>query len=371
MRRVLHLRSSAGIAGPERQIAELARELPRLGFELEVAILRRARSGETRRHSLIEELEIAGVPAWQIEDPGRSGIGAVRRLSRELETGRFAAVHSHDPKANWVSRFASPPAVPRIATVHLHTRATRALVWHARIDRWLLRRFDRIIAVAESAGRNLRGRRGIVPRLVPNGLDRRTLVERSRREVSSDRAGFDTSTSTILSAGRLVRQKGFDDLLEAFSLVSRRRPEVRLAVAGDGPEAPALQARARQLGVGEIVNWLGDRRDLPSLIARSRGFVLASRDEGAPYVLLEAMALGTPVIASAVGGVFDLLDGGAAGRLVPARSVGDLAAALVELLDRPEEARDRARRAAELVETRFSAARMAAETAEIYREVVA
>jgi glycosyltransferase involved in cell wall biosynthesis len=156
-----------------------------------------------------------------------------------------------------------------------------------------------------------------------------------------------------------------------LALLRDEREELSLAVAGDGPERAALRALAERLGLASRVTWLGERRDLPQLMASAAAFVLPSRHEGSPFVVLEAMALERPIVATAVGGVVDLLDGGAAGRLVPPEDPVALARALAELVASPDASRERSRRALALLETRFSAARMAAETAGVYRELVA
>ena len=365
MRRILHLRSSAGIAGPERQIAELARLLPRCGFEVEVALLRRG--SDACAHPLLAELERHGIPAREIDDPARGGADAALTLAARLARGDVALVHSHDPKANWVSRRAGG-ATPRVATLHLHTRTTWMLRLHALVDRRLARGFDRLIAVTPSHGLRVRDRRGRSPLAIANGLDR-TRVE---LEAGAPGAGDPAARGALLAAARLTAQKGIDVLLAALPEVLRRRPETRLYVAGDGPERARLEALSDELGLAAAVTWAGERRDLPRLLAGSKALVQPSRDEGAPFAVLEAMALGIPVVATRVGGVPELLDFGAAGRLVPPGEPAALAAALVETLEEDEFAASaRTRRARELVDSRFSAERMARATADLYRELVA
>jgi glycosyltransferase involved in cell wall biosynthesis len=328
-----------------------------------VALLRRGGGGA---HPLVAELARRGVVAREIDDPTRGGAEAASALAARLRRGDVAVVHSHDPKANWVSRRAGGRA-PRVATLHLHTRTSLALRLHALADRGLTRGFDRLIAVTGRHGLAVRDRRGRAPVAIDNGLDRRWI----EAEAVAPGAAEPAASGALLVAARLSVQKGIDVLLAALPAILAEQPGARLYLAGDGPERQRLEARALSLGVAGAVTFAGDRRDLPRLLAAARALVLPSRSEGAPYAALEAMALGVPVVAAAVGGLPEILEGGAAGRLVPPEDPAALARAVIETLFGGEATAALSTRARELVDTRFSARRMAASTADLYRELVA
>ena len=372
MTRILHLRSSRTIAGPERQIHELARAMRGSGFELEVALLSRPSATDPSPHPFLAELHASGIPAVEIADPDRSGRASRRALRSRLASGAFRIVHSHDPKANWVARAASTDAVARVATIHLHTRTTPALRLHAWIDRWNLRRFDRLIAVAESVASSWTGRGGVRPRIIVNGIDALELATRTEGERRDRAAGSaeGRSEERLLLAGRLSPQKGVDTLIRALPAILAARPGARLEIAGEGPERAALVDLAERTGVAPAIVWLGSRRDVLSLMSRATMLVHPSRFEGAPYAILEAMALATPIVATAVGAVPRLLGEGSAGRLVPPGSASALAAATIELLGRPGERRVLGERARARVVNEFPARRMADETAALYRELL-
>jgi len=179
--------------------------------------------------------------------------------------------------------------------------------------------------------------------------------------------GADEETFLVGAAGHVSHRKGFDVLLDAFAragLVS-----ARIAAVGDGPELPALRRQAEQLGIAERVHWLGRRDDAPRVMAGCGVFVLPSRNEGMANVMLEAMAAGTPVIASDISGVRTALageDGGPpAGWIVPPEDADALAAALREvaslLRDDPGAVRARADQALGRLREWFSVERMVAE----------
>ena len=185
-----------------------------------------------------------------------------------------------------------------------------------------------------------------------------------------DLGGARGEAPVLLAAGRLTRQKGFDLLLRALPAVVEQLPGLRVLIAGEGPERRALTGQAARLRLQERVRFLGERGDLAVLFAGADGFVLPSRDEGSPYVLLEAMALGLPVVATDVGGVRALLDGGSNGLLVRAGDPPALAAAILRLLQFPAEARLRAETAKRAIAGPLSASRMAEATAAFYTEVL-
>lgn len=136
----------------------------------------------------------------------------------------------------------------------------------------------------------------------------------------------------VVSAGGLERRKGFDLLLDAFAALGERR--ACLAIAGTGADEEALRRRAARLGLGERVRFLGHRADMPSVLASADVFVLASRRDSLANVLLEAMASGVPVLATATGGVPLALEGEPpAGWVVPVRDADALGRALGQVLD--------------------------------------
>ena len=162
----------------------------------------------------------------------------------------------------------------------------------------------------------------------------------------------------IAFAARCTPQKGIHELLEAAAALKERFPRLHIECAGDG-DLEALRARARELGLdGRLMlhGWGGGRRRA-DLLARASIFVLPSHAEGLPLGLLEAMAAGCPVVATAVGGIPDLVDHGFNGLLVPPNDAAALAEALASLLGNPALAREMGRAARATIAARFSPAR--------------
>jgi glycosyltransferase involved in cell wall biosynthesis len=159
-------------------------------------------------------------------------------------------------------------------------------------------------------------------------------------------------------------------LIQALPAVRADAPDARVLLAGTGPREPALRELVRELKLEEAVSFLGHRKDIPHLMAAADAFVLPSRFEGHPIVVLEAMAAGLPVIATDVCGTSEAIDANVTGLLVPPEDPEALASAMQLVLARPSVARRLAVRARSSVTQNFSAAVMAHKTLAIYRAML-
>ncbi|SCZ65911.1 glycosyltransferase [Thiohalomonas denitrificans] len=256
------------------------------------------------------------------------------RFARFLHRQRVDVIHSHLVGAT----VAAAPAARLTGIRHIGTlHDTYTLVEHPRYARLLQLAAlggTRLVAVSRQVEAALRQRVRIGRRLVTIRNGTRLSVaadsDRVRREL-----GVDPGEVVITCVARLVPLKAHGLLLRAFSEL-RPLPRTRLLLAGEGPLRAELQAWAVALGVVDRVHFLGNRGDIPDLLAASDLFVLASETEGLSCSLLEAMAAGLPVVATAVGGNPDLVEEGVSGRLVPVGDGAKLADALKQLVDHPD-----------------------------------
>jgi len=328
---------------------------------------------------LARELRCLGVPVTVVDERRTGAVGIVRFLTRFLEAHDIDLVHTHRYKDNVLGTIAAKLArVPHvIRTVHgLREPMTGwnglKFSLYEMLDTAALRCFaDLVVAVSKRMADTLRAA-GFRPALVThihNGIDLRSAAATRRPEEVRRELGIDPRALLIGTAGRLSPVKGHAALLQAARLILRHHPGAKFLVVGGGPLEAELLASAARLQVDGACLFPGPRTDVLDLMSAMDIFVLPSLSEGIPMALLEAMALGKPVVATAVGGVPEVVRHGVSGLLVEPGDERALADACLDL------ARDRAwaarlgagaRRA---VEEEFSHERSGQAIVEVYRRV--
>lgn len=233
------------------------------------------------------------------------------------------------PGLNILSAWIAPRRLIRVAQDHMNLGTYRP-----RVRQSIIRAYPRLDAVTVLTDRDradyeraLAGSRVRLER-IPNGIP------------PKDAPVATHDAKRIVAAGRLTPQKGFDMLLDAFAVVAAEHPDWTLTVYGHGPLRERLVARRDELGLTQAVQFAGVTRHLDRELAAASIFVLSSRFEGLPMVLLEAMSTGLAVAAfDCPTGPREVLDSGVDGLLVPAEDIGALAAALNQLIEDPERRR--------------------------------
>jgi len=192
------------------------------------------------------------------------------------------------------------------------------------------------------------------------------------RDLPVGTAPFESSRPirTFGMAGRSVALKGFEFMIEAFAKLYRDHSDLRMEIAGEGPDRNRLEKLTQELGLDSVVRFLGWRSDLYKLMSEWDVFVQPSLEEGFGMAALDAMVAGLPVIASNVRGLPELIENGKTGVLVEAQSPSALAAAAESLIQDPEMARRFGRAGRARAEERFTAKRMVAELESVYLEMM-
>jgi glycosyltransferase involved in cell wall biosynthesis len=293
---------------------------------------------------------------------------AVVRMLRHVRPSVFH-VHLSWPlrcsRAILAARAARIPVV--IATQHLFSGIQSR---RARIRQQLVSlAVDRYIAVSERMGEELSGYAGLKSRVevIQNGIALAPFDETRAAAAPEMSLRHATGRRVVLAIARLVRRKGIHHLLEAATHL----PDVELLIAGEGPERGDLERHAVALAVADRVRFLGHRTDIPGLLAAADVFVLPSLVEGLPICVLEAMAAGKPIVATAIGGTREAVIDGESALLVPAGRADALAGAIRSVLDDPDLAQRLAAAAARRVREQFAAEHMAARTMRLYDRVLA
>ena len=358
--RVCHVMSADLWAGAEVQVATLASYLARLPSVRLTAVL-------LNEGQLARDLRKLDVDVAVVEESRHSAPNIVAFLARFFRTRRVDIVHTHRYKDTVLGTVAAKMVgVPHVVrTVHGLAEPMRG--WdrvkfqtYDALDKAALRLCaDRIIAVSNGMAETLRAaghrRSAVIP--IHNGIDlgkaARVRVGRNADEVRRE-LGIPPGTLVVGTAGRLSPVKAQADLLRAAQRILRKRQDARFLIVGDGPLRAELAALATQLGVDRACTFIGARQDIHELLAAMDIFVLPSLHEGIPMALLEAMALERPTVASAVGGIPEIVTDGVNGVLVPARNDRALAEACLALALDPARATRLGAAARRTVEARFS-----------------
>ena len=320
MIRVLYVLPSLGVGGAERSLLALLRGIDRTRFEPHLCSLG---SGGALR----PEFEALGVPVHELGVAGGLGEFNGARLIALAVRLRPQIVHSRLLLANLWARLAGRLAGARVLCEERALELDRPRLAHF-LNHATQRLANLHTANAAAIAKVMRTRDGVDPRrlrVAPAGIDAQPFLAPQS----------ETPELEVISVHRFARTKGTVDLLEAFAAVRASRPGARLLLVGDGPERASLEARAQRPDLAGGVLFAGHRADLPVQLGRARVFALLSHDEGTPNAILEAMAAGLPVVATAIAGSAEAVLEGITGRLVPVRAPSAAAAALLRYLADP------------------------------------
>ncbi|SFS16756.1 Glycosyltransferase involved in cell wall bisynthesis [Granulicella pectinivorans] len=360
--KVLHLISSGGLYGAESVILSLCRNMNAGGDQCEVVVFGNLPRPNLELHEALVEMD---VKSHVLECSGPLDRTVPRRLRALIETSDPDVLHAHGYKADvyaWLALRSS--SLPLVSTCHTWYDNDMAARVYGIIDRLVLRQYTAVVAVSQAVEERLKDA-GVLPRkiwLIRNGIDLNPFLSIPLRD-----GGIGTEhTLHIGLGGRLTREKGIDVFLRAAHGVLEVLPDVRFSVAGDGPDRVELQCLIDELHIEGNVRLLGRCLDMPLFYASLDMLVSSSRQEGLPIGLLEAMASGLPVIATAVGEVPKMILNGRTGTLVPPEDVEALTREMLRLLGDPHIRTCYGHTARRLVSKEFSASRMTAEYRALY-----
>jgi glycosyltransferase involved in cell wall biosynthesis len=313
-------------------------------------------------------LEPSGVELVPLIVPRRGYLRELSLIRGLCRDHNVTVVHTHGYRSDIVGGHAGHKSgLPIVTTVHGFTGGGLKNRTYEQLQRFVFRKFDAVVAVSRLQADQLRASGVPAQRLhiVPNAL----AAHSSPLGRDDARRALGLPSDGLLAGwvGRVSREKGIDVFIDVLASIGD--PTIGGVILGDGPERATESARAESLAPGRF-RWLGAVPDAARYFAAFDLFVLSSRTEGLPMVLLEAMAAGTPVVATSVGGIPDLISS-AEGLLVPPEHPEALAGAiLTTVLDR-DAAAARARAARERQRAQFDVASWSARYEEIYRDLIA
>ena len=348
--RVLHIVAPARVGGLERVVVSLAAAQRERGHDVVVAAS--VAPHDPAAHPFITDLRSAGIPVEVLAFPGRAYLAERRAVRRLCERLRPAIVHTHGYRPDVLhGSVARRLGIATVSTVHGFTGGDWKNRLFEYLDRRTLRSFDAVVTVSRPQLAQLREIGVSAERLtqIPNAWTRREEpLDRMRARAH---LGLPASAFILGFVGRLTSEKGPDVLIEALPKLGTK--DWTAVFIGDGPDRPGLVARAAALGLAERIRWAGMVPDAAPLYPALDAFVLSSRTEGIPIVLFEAMHAGTPIVATRVGGVTEVVGEGEA-LLVPPEDPQALAAGIDAVAAHPDRAAARAQSARVTLTTRFA-----------------
>ncbi|MEO0475090.1 MAG: glycosyltransferase [Planctomycetota bacterium] len=333
---ILHTRTITGSGGgPDKTILRSAGMLDTTRYKAIAAYLHPA--GDSGIEALRGTAARFGMEMHTIPERGpidRRAIRLLRDLCKRLHVDVW---HAHDYKTDLLGRLiARSHPMKLVTTMHGFTGETWRTRLYAKLSHRALRRYDRVLAVSPALMRYA-AEHGVHPdklRHVPNGIDLAESKRQQPREQAKYAIGLAKDEHAIALVSRFSIEKGVDRAIRMFASLHQLRPNTRLHLIGDGPQRAELEAIVDQLGLTYQVRWWGWQKDTRPILEAMDMLIQPSRTEGLPNTVLEAMAIGLPVAATAVGALPDVLDAGACGVMLASDESG-WAEQILPMIDLP------------------------------------
>src|SRR6266576_2529235 len=339
--RVLAMLEAHSVTGSAKAVLEFAKEaahghsgLPNV--ELSIAAFSRGHA----ENCLSKAIRDMGTPLDIIFERRRFDTNIISQLRSLVANRRVDLIWSNSIKSHFLVRWAGlNRSRCWVAFHHGYTTTDVKMRIYNRLDRWSLPAADRVLTSCRAFVKDLEQKIVRSSRIHVQHMPIRPFssVPQERKSALRCQLGLDGRTMVLLSVGRLSREKGHADFIRAFPRMREllRSVPLRFVLVGEGPERSRIEELCRSLHLTDAVTLAGHQDDLNPYFAIADVFVLPSHSEGSPNVLLEAMAAGVPVVATAVGGVPELASNGRDALLVKGNDLAGLACAVARLLQDP------------------------------------
>jgi glycosyltransferase involved in cell wall biosynthesis len=366
---ILHIYQNSKIGGVQQQLLSLLKAYSRERFNPIFCCL----GPKEEIGKEIEGTKIEFIPLNKLRY-NRFSPGIVLELYRLMKKKQIHVVRTHRYRSNLYGRFAAFLAgVPVIiASVHDNYRTDKRPKRRI-MNRILSKITDKIVAVSEDVKEDIIRYDSIDPskiEVIPNGID----VERFNPEknTANIRKEFSLEEDDIVIGfiGRIVPAKGLEYLLNALPYLKEEFKSIKLLIVGEGSLVEELKERAKKNNIFDNILFTGKRRDIPEILASINIFVMPSIAEGLPNALLEAMAMGKPIVTTEVGGIPEIVKNGFNGLLVPPRDTLSLSKAIKELISNDQLAAKLGQAARDLVHDNLSIKAIAQKWQSLYLSIL-
>lgn len=370
--KILHLIDSGGLYGAEIMLLNLMKGLERKGLTPVLGSIRGHK--EPSQRAIEAQAKSDGIQLKEFAMRKGPDIAGAIRIVRFAKENSFDLIHCHGYKANILMGLlpVNYRKIPYIVTLHGWTsRKVWSRIWvYEWLDALMARRADRVVMVSDAQQRDPRARFvGLKADVVHNGIPISNSEAEKGHPVRTDVKDFCEKNFIIGTICRLTPEKGIEVLIQSVANVIHRKIDVSLVVIGDGRERQRLERLCDEKGIYDKVLFTGYLPQAASYLSLFDIFVISSFTEGLPITLLEAMRGGTPVIATNVGGIPEVLNHGKCGILVNSGNVDDLSEAILRLYYSEELRQTLSVAGRQRFEEQFTLEKMESRYGEIYKKV--
>ncbi len=359
--RLLELRNTYKWGGgPDKTILLSAARHDRSAVEVVVVYIRDVRDREFR---IAEKARELGLTFYEVEERSKLDLRVVQQLREIVRRHDINLIHAHDYKSDFFAyllyQWLRGAQVRLLSTAHAWVMLGLRGALYRRLDLWLMRRFHHLIAVSHATKAEMVSA-GVPPHLVSvihNAIDTDAWAPSPTLCTMRAELNLQRAFPVIGYVGRIMPEKDLDTWIRAAARVGQQYPEAQFVLVGDGRDSRTLghlQQLATTLGIDKRVHFPGYRAELLPVYASLDLFVLTSRREGLPNSVLEAMAMGVPVVTTDVAGTKELVLDGQTGFVLPQGDVRGIAQAMLKLVDDQPLRRSMGQASRKRVEQEFS-----------------
>lgn len=359
---------SLRLAGTQRALVNLVEGLTERGYEQRVYCLNKIVHPNIEERLKASQAKVIVIGKWQVA----SGAG-ILRLFGEFRSWRPSILQTFLPVSDVLGRTLGKLADLPIIVTSIRARNIDKRPWQLWLDRRTMGWADRVVFNARNVIPFSKNHEGVKPEQVvtiPNGVEIETDIEDQPQLSLREELDISEKMAIIGTVGRLSPQKGHSYLFQALAKLKKRHPNVVLLVIGGGMLRGELENLTEELGIASQVRFLGERTDVNHLLRSLDIYVHGALFEGMPNAVMEAMAVGIPVVATAVDGVKELITHGETGWLMDHERPETMADQIASLLEDEVERRRIGDAAAQLIGTEYSLKKMVGTFDTLYRDLL-